>query len=56
MSRKKRFSRLRTDSRRYTEKALAGNGRLRQKHNIGSDMAYGSAGRTGRAEAGEKEY
>ena len=40
MSRKKRFSRLRTGSRRYTEKALAGSERLRQKHNIGS-IRYG---------------
>ena len=40
MSRKKRFSRLRTDSMRYTEKAQAGNGILRQKHNIGN-IRYG---------------
>lgn len=36
MSRKKRFSRLRADRRRYIENALAGNGRLRQKHYIRS--------------------
>ena len=40
MSRKKRSSRFRTDRRRYTEKALAGNGILRQKHNIGN-IRYG---------------
>ena len=31
-----RFMRLRTDSMRYTEKALTGNIALRQKHNIGN--------------------
>ena len=40
VSRKKRFSRLRTGRRRYTEKALAGNVALRQKHNIGN-IRYG---------------
>ena len=40
MSRKKRFSRLRTDRRRYIGKAQVGNGRLRKKHNIGN-IRYG---------------
>ena len=40
MSRKKKFSRLRTDSMRYTEKALAGSGRLRTRNNIVS-IRYG---------------
>lgn len=40
MSRKKRFSRLRIDSMRYTEKVQAGSGRLRQKNNIGN-IRYG---------------
>ncbi len=42
---------------RYTEKAQAGNGSIKTEAAIQgiSDMACGSAGRTGRTEAGEKE-